>query len=240
MSSQNQIKVSIIIPVYNEEKTIIDILKKVNHQKINSILMEIIVINDGSKDCSLELLKNNPKLYTKLINLEKNKGKGAAVREGLKSAVGDYILFQDADMEYDPSEYEKLLEPIIKFDADIVMGSRLMTSSLTRHGGYARNRIGNNFITSLFNLLNNTTFTDIYSGYLIFRRSNITPSKLRTDGWEQQAEILSKIIRNSSKIHDVPIVYHGRTYEEGKKIKPRHILGIIGMIIREKIFPSKN
>ena len=240
MSSQNRIKVSVIIPVYNEEKTIIDVLEKVNHQKINSISMEIIVINDGSKDHSLELLKNNSKLYTKLINLEKNKGKGGAVREGLKSAVGDYILFQDADMEYDPSEYEKLLEPIIKQDADIVMGSRLMTSSLTRRGGYARNRIGNNFITSLFNLLNNTTFTDIYSGYLIFRRSNITPSKLRTDGWEQQAEILSKIVRNSSKMYDVPIVYYGRTYEEGKKIKPRHILGIIGMIIREKILPTEN
>ena len=233
-------KVSIIIPVYNEEKTIVDILEKVNLQKINSISMEIIVINDGSKDHSLELLKNNPKLYSKLINLEKNKGKGGAVREGLKSATGDFVLFQDADMEYDPSEYEKLLEPVIKQDADIVMGSRLMTSSLTRRGGYARNRIGNNFITSLFNLLNNTTFTDIYSGYLIFRRSNITPSKLRTDGWEQQAEILSKIIRNSSKIYDIPIVYHGRTYEEGKKIKPRHILGIIGMIIREKIFPTEN
>ena len=240
MSSQNQIKVSIIIPVYNEEKTIIDILEKVNHQKINSISMEIIVINDGSKDHSLELLKDNPQLYAKLINLEKNKGKGGAVREGLKSAVGDYILFQDADMEYDPSEYEKLLKPVIKFDADIVMGSRLMTSSLTRHGGYAKNRIGNNFITSLFNLLNNTKFTDIYSGYLIFRRSNITPSKLRTDGWEQQAEILSKIIRKSSKIYDVPIVYHGRTYEEGKKIKPRHILHIIGTIIREKISPTEN
>ena len=235
MSSQNQIKVSIIIPVYNEEKTIIDILKKVNHQKINSILMEIIVINDGSKDCSLELLKNNPKLYTKLINLEKNKGKGGAVREGLKSAIGDYILFQDADMEY-----EKLLEPVIKFDADIVIGSRLMASSLTRRGGYAKNRIGNNFITSLFNLLNKTTFTDIYSGYLIFRRSNITPSKLRADGWDQLAEILSKIIKNSSKIYDVPIVYNGRTYDEGKKIKPKHILGIIGMIIREKILPTEN
>ena len=237
MSSQNQIKVSIIIPVYNEEKTIIDILKKVNHQKINSILMEIIVINDGSKDCSLELLKNNPKLYTKLINLEKNKGKGGAVREGLKSAVGDYILFQDADMEYDPSEYEKLLKPIIEFDADIVMGSRLKGQE---QGGYARNRIGNNFITALFNLLNTTSFTDIYSGYLIFRRTNITPSKLRTNGWEQQAEILSKIIKNSSKIYDVPIVYHGRTYEEGKKIKPRHVLGIIGTIIREIISPTEN
>ncbi len=240
MSSQNQIKVSIIIPVYNEVKTIIDILEKVNQQKINSISMEIIVINDGSKDCSLELLKNNPKLYTKLINLEKNTGKGGAVREGLKSAVGDYILFQDADMEYDPSEYEKLLEPIIKFDADIVMGSRLMTSSLTRRGGYAKNRIGNNFITSLFNLLNNTTFTDIYSGYLIFRRSNIAPSKLRANGWDQQAEILSKIIKNSSKIYDIPIIYNGRTYDEGKKIKPKDILGIIGMIIREKILPTEN
>ena len=240
MSSQNRIKVSVIIPVYNEEKTIIDVLKKVNLQKINSISMEIIVINDGSKDHSLELLKNNSKLYTKLINLEKNKGKGGAVREGLKSAVGDYILFQDADMEYDPSEYEKLLEPIIKQDADIVMGSRLMTSSSTRRGGYSRNRIGNNFITFLFNLLNHTTFTDIYSGYLIFRRSNITPNKLRTDGWEQQAEILSKIVKNSSKIYDIPIAYYGRTYEEGKKIKPKDIFKIISTIIGERISPSKN
>tara|TARA_B100001013_G_C24592207_1_gene435267 strand:- start:169 stop:882 length:714 start_codon:yes stop_codon:yes gene_type:complete len=237
MSSQNQIKISIIIPVYNEERTVINVLEKVNQQKINSISMEIIVINDGSEDHSLELLKNNPKLYTKLINLEKNKGKGGAVREGLKSAVGDYILFQDADMEYDPSEYEKLLKPIIEFDADIVMGSRLKGQE---QGGYARNRIGNNFITALFNLLNTTSFTDIYSGYLIFRRTNITPSKLRTNGWEQQAEILSKIIKNSSKIYDVPIVYHGRTYEEGKKIKPRHVLGIIGTIIREIISPTEN
>ena len=238
--SIRQYKISVIIPVYNEQDTIMPILKKVNEQKIDDVEFEIIVINDGSTDNSLKILEEHSSLFHELINLEKNSGKGAAVREGLKSATGDYILFQDADMEYDPSEYEKLLEPVIKFDADIVMGSRLMTSSLTRHGGYARNRIGNNFITSLFNLLNNTTFTDIYSGYLIFRRSNITPSKLRTDGWEQQAEILSKIIRNSSKIHDVPIVYHGRTYEEGKKIKPRHVLGIIGTIIREIISPTEN
>ena len=114
MSSQNQIKISIIIPVYNEERTVINVLEKVNQQKINSISMEIIVINDGSEDHSLELLKNNPKLYTKLINLEKNKGKGGAVREGLKSAVGDYILFQDADMEYDPAvSYTHLTLPTI-------------------------------------------------------------------------------------------------------------------------------
>ena len=235
-----EIRVSVIVPVYNEEKTLLTVLEKISQQNIFGFKIETIVINDGSTDDSLKILEEHSSLFHKLINLEKNSGKGAAVREGLKSATGDYILFQDADMEYDPSEYGKLLKPVIEFDADIVMGSRFMTSSLTRQGGYARNRIGNNFITSLFNLLNNTSLTDIYSGYLIFRRSNITPSKLRTDGWEQQAEILSKIIRKSSKIYDVPIVYHGRTYEDGKKIKPIHILHIIGTIIREKISPTEN
>jgi len=231
----------VIIPVYNEQDTIMPILKKVNEQKIDDVEFEIIVIDDGSTDNSLKILEEHSSLFHELINLEKNSGKGAAVREGLKSATGDYILFQDADMEYDPSEYRKLLEPIIKQNADIVMGSRLMTSSSsTRRGGYSRNRIGNNFITFLFNLLNHTTFTDIYSGYLIFRRSNITPNKLRTDGWEQQAEILSKIVKNSSKIYDIPIAYYGRTYEEGKKIKPKDIFKIISTIIGERISPSKN
>ena len=239
--SIRQYKISVIIPVYNEQDTIVPILKKVNEQKIDDVEFEIIVIDDGSTDNSLKILEEHSSLFHELINLEKNSGKGAAVREGLKSATGDYILFQDADMEYDPSEYRKLLEPIIKQNADIVMGSRLMTSSSsTRRGGYSRNRIGNNFITFLFNLLNHTTFTDIYSGYLIFRRSNITPNKLRTDGWEQQAEILSKIVKNSSKMYDVPIAYYGRTYEEGKKIKPKDVFKIISTIIGEKISPSKN
>ena len=239
--SIRQYKISVIIPVYNEQDTIVPILKKVNEQKIDDVEFEIIVIDDGSTDNSLKILEEHSSLFHELINLEKNSGKGAAVREGLKSATGDYILFQDADMEYDPSEYRKLLEPIIKQNADIVMGSRLMTSSsTTRRGGYSRNRIGNNFITFLFNLLNHTTFTDIYSGYLIFRRSNITPNKLRTDGWEQQAEILSKIVKNSSKIYDIPIAYYGRTYEEGKKIKPKDVFKIISTIIGERISPSKN
>ena len=236
-----EIRVSVIVPVYNEEKTLLTVLEKISQQNIFGFKIETIVINDGSTDDSLKILEEHSSLFHKLINLEKNSGKGAAVREGLKSATGDYILFQDADMEYDPSEYRKLLEPIIKQNADIVIGSRLMTSSSsTRRGGYSRNRIGNNFITFLFNLLNHTTFTDIYSGYLIFRRSNITPNKLRTDGWEQQAEILSKIVKNSSKIYDIPIAYYGRTYEEGKKIKPKDVFKIISTIIGEKISPSKN
>lgn len=238
--NKKEINVSVIVPIYNEEKTLHMILKKINEQDVEGVKMEIIVINDGSTDNSLKILEEHSDLYQKLINLEKNMGKGGAVREGLKAAKGEYILFQDADMEYDPSEYGKLLEPVIKQDADIVMGSRLMTSSLTRRGGYSKNRIGNNFITSLFNLLNHTTFSDIYSGYLIFRRSNITPNSLRTDGWEQQAEILSKIIKKSNKVVDVPITYYGRSYEEGKKIKPKDVFRIIFTIIGEKISPSKN
>lgn len=235
-----EIKISIIVPVFNEEKTLNTILDKINQQKIAGILFEIIVVNDGSTDNSLKILKDNSNQYQKLINLEKNMGKGGAVREGLLDSSGEYILFQDADMEYDPSEYSKLLKPIIDNNADIVMGSRLMTSSLNRYGGYSKNRLGNNLITFLFNLLNHTKFTDIYSGYLIFKRENINPNRLRTDGWEQQAEILSKIIKKSNNIFDVPITYHGRTYEEGKKIKPKDIFKIISTIIGEKISPSDN
>ena len=235
-----EIKISIIVPVFNEEKTLNTILDKINQQKIEGILFEIIVVNDGSTDNSLKILKDNSNQYQKLINLEKNMGKGGAVREGLLDSSGEYILFQDADMEYDPSEYSKLLKPIIDNNADIVMGSRLMTSSLNRYGGYSKNRLGNNLITFLFNLLNHTKFTDIYSGYLIFKRENINPNRLRTDGWEQQAEILSKIIKKSNNIFDVPITYHGRTYEEGKKIKPKDIFKIISTIIGEKISPSDN
>jgi glycosyltransferase involved in cell wall biosynthesis len=235
-----EIKISIIVPVFNEEKTLNTILDKINQQKIAGIIFEIIVVNDGSTDDSLKILKDNSNQYQKLINLENNMGKGGAVREGLLDSSGEYILFQDADMEYDPSEYSKLLKPIIDNNADIVMGSRLMTSSLNRHGGYSKNRLGNNLITFLFNLLNHTKFTDIYSGYLIFKRENINPNKLRTNGWEQQAEILSKIIKKSNKIFDVPITYHGRTYEEGKKIKPKDIFKIISTIVGEKISPSKN
>ena len=134
-----EIEVSVIVPVYNEDKTLVAILEKINQQSITGIKIEIIIINDGSTDNSLKILKEHSSLFHKLINLEKNSGKGAAVREGLKLATGDYILFQDADMEYDPSEYTKLLEPIIKQNADIVIGSRLMTSSLTRSGGYSKN-----------------------------------------------------------------------------------------------------
>jgi len=234
-----KIKISIIIPVFNEENTIITILKKISEQNIPNIEMEIIVINDGSTDNSLKIIEANSNLYSKFINLKMNKGKGGAVREGLKSVNGDFILFQDADLEYDPSEYPILFKPLLELDADIVMGSRLMSPPLTRVH-YFWNKVGNRCITLVFDILHNSTLTDIYSGYIVFRKDLLNPKNLRTDGWEQQAEILSKIIKNSLKIYEVPITYYGRTYEEGKKIKPKDVIKIMGTIIREKIFPSKN
>ncbi len=233
--STNQYKISVIIPVYNEQDTIIPILKKVNEQKIDDVEFEIIVIDDRSTDNSLNLLKKNSHLYSKLIQQKANTGKGGAVKEGLKAATGDYILFQDADLEYDPSDYNKLLMPIKKFNADLVVGSRLIAPPLTRVH-YFWNKKGNEFITTVFNFLNNTTFTDIYTGYITYKRTLIDPNKIKTVGWEQQAEILSKIVKISKVYFEVPISYYGRTYEEGKKIRPKHVIGIISIMIKERLF----
>lgn len=227
-------KLSVIIPVYNEQDTIIPILTKIHEQRIDDVELEIIVIDDGSTDNSLNLLKNNNHLYSKLVQQKNNTGKGGAVKEGLKIATGNYILFQDADLEYDPSDYERLLLPIKKFNADLVIGSRLIAPPLTRVH-YFWNKKGNEIITTIFNFLNNTTFTDIYTGYLIYRRNLIDPNKLKTVGWEQQAEILSKIVKTARVYYEVPISYYGRTYEEGKKIRPKHVIGIILAMIRERL-----
>ena len=203
------IKISIIIPAYNEENTIIELLERVKKIEIQGIKKEVIVIDDCSKDNTLSLLKENKNLYDFLIKLPKNSGKGNAVKEGLIRAGGDYILFQDADLEYDPKDYVKLLEPVLRLNADLVIGSRLVASQLTRVY-YFWHKVGNKFITFLFNIINNTTFTDIYSCYVVFRANLINPQKLSTNGWEQQAEILSKVVAKSKSFYEVPVNYYGR------------------------------
>jgi len=230
------IRISIIIPAFNEEKTIISLLNKVDKVKIEGVQKEIIVIDDASKDNTLNLLKNNNKLYNKLIEFKQNKGKGAAVKRGLEKATGDYILFQDADLEYDPNDYIKLLEPVIRFNADIVIGSRLSASQLTRVY-YFWHKLGNKFITFVFNILNNTTFTDIYSCYLLFKSELIKPENLLTNGWEQQAEILSLIVDKGNAFYEVPINYYGRTYDEGKKIRAYNAIAVLFTIFKKKFFP---
>ena len=230
------IRISIIIPAFNEENTIIALLNKVDKVNIEGVQKEIIVIDDASKDNTLNLLKNNNKLYSKLIEFKQNKGKGAAVKSGLEKATGDYILFQDADLEYDPNDYIKLLEPVIRFNADIVIGSRLSAPQLTRVY-YFWHKFGNKFITFVFNILNNTTFTDIYSCYLLFKSELIKPENLVTNGWEQQAEILSLIVNKGDAFYEVPINYYGRTYDEGKKIRAYNAIAVLFTILKKKFFP---
>ena len=227
------LKISIIIPAFNEQSTIIELLKKVREVETEGFEKEIIVVDDCSSDDTLLLLERNKNLYTKLIKSKVNSGKGAAVKKGLLNSTGEYILFQDADLEYDPSDYQKLLKPVLNFKADIVIGSRLAASQLTRVY-YFWHKLGNKFITFLFNVLNNTTFTDIYSCYLLFRSDLLKPEDLWSDGWDQQAEILSLIVSRGKSFYEVPVNYYGRTYEEGKKIRAHHAVAVLLTILRKR------
>lgn len=227
-------KISIIIALYNEEKTIIEILKNVIKTKKNNYDYEIIIINDGSNDNSLKLLEQNPNLYNKLLNFENNKGKGFAVKEGLKIATGNYIIFQDADLEYDPDDINSFCKIYDKFDADLIIGSRFRFKEYTRsHNFY--NLLGNKLITLLFNLIHNCTFTDVYSCYLSFKRNLLNPTELKTHGFEQQAELLGLLMKKAKKSYEVPINYSGRDKSEGKKIRFYHIFSVILQIIKVRI-----
>ncbi len=228
-------KVTILIPVFNEENTIIEILNMVNSEKKDETEIEIIVVDDCSTDNSKNLLKENTELFDKLVELEKNLGKGGAVREGLKHSTGDYVLFQDADLEYSPKDYGKIFRILHEFNADVVIGSRFLSPEYTRVH-YFFHKVGNRSITLLFNLLYNTTFTDIYSCYLCFKRELIDPNKLKSNGWAQQAEILASAVKSSKVHYEVPISYAGRTFAEGKKIKARHTIGVVLMIIKKRLF----
>ncbi len=232
------ISVSVIIPAFNERATILQVLRAVRAQLVEGVRFEIIVIDDGSSDGTGDLVAGHPELCDKLIRQPRNQGKGGAVIAGLKAANGDYILFQDADLEYDPADYARLLAPVTRFNADLVMGSRLGASPMTRVF-YFWHKVGNKGLTLLFNLLNNTTFTDIYSCYLLYRRDLVNPAALRRLGWDQHAEILARVAAATHKkgggMYEVPISYHGRTYAEGKKIRGYHVLSVVRTILLERL-----
>jgi glycosyltransferase involved in cell wall biosynthesis len=227
-------KISVIVPAYNEEKTIIQLLERVAEQKIDGVELEVVVIDDGSKDGTVALLEARPELYAQLVKQPKNGGKGAAVKVGLAAASGEFILFQDADLEYDPAEYDRLFRPVLELEADIVMGSRFAAPAVTRVS-YFWNKVGNRLITLIFNILNNTTFTDVYSCYLLYRKILVDPTHLRTLGWEQHAEILSLAVRGAKAIYEVPISYHGRTKDEGKKIRAHHIFAVVWTMFARRL-----
>jgi glycosyltransferase involved in cell wall biosynthesis len=226
-------KLTVIIAAYNEAPTILKILERVKAQSIPDVTIETVVVDDGSTDSTVSLLKTNPHLYSKLVCREKNGGKGAAVRDGLKVAGGDYVLFQDADLEYDPAEYIKLIEPIKKYGAEVVLGSRTLGGESVR-SQYFWNRLGNRLITRVFNLLYNKKLSDAYTCYLLYKKDLIQCSELRTSGFEQHGEILAKCLKRSCNCHDVAISYRGRSHAEGKKIRGYHIFPVIWIAFVER------
>ena len=226
--------ISILVSVYNEEKTILDVLKRLSDIKKFGHSIEVIVINDGSSDNSEKIINENKHLIDKLISNETNRGKGYSIKKGLESSNGKYIIFQDADLEYDPNDFLKFFKLIEKFNPDLIIGSRLNYSDYTRSYNIL-NKFGNKLITFLFNIIYNTTFTDIYSCYACFKKDLLNINSLKTVGFEQHAEILCKVVKKGKKFYEVPINYNGRNYEEGKKIKFYHIFGVIFQIIIGRI-----
>ena len=224
---------SIIIPSYNEEKTIIKILEKINSNKIESINFEIIVIEDGSSDQSRKFLESNKGLYNKLLINERNLGKGFSVKKGIENASGDYILIQDADLEYDPIDYVKFVNVISRFDPDGVIGTRVIFNQYTRAHNFF-NKIGNKILTLTFNIIYNKTFTDICCCYFVFKKDLIDTKKLNSNGFEGHIEIISQVMKKGKNFYEVPINYNGRTINEGKKIRYYHF---IPMLI--KLFSSR-
>ena len=227
-------KLSIIVPVYNEEKTIIDILKKIKNNSSDQFEHEVIVIEDGSTDQSRKLLENNKNLFNKILFNEKNKGKGYSVKKGILNASGTHIIFQDSDFEYDPVDFKKFEKIFLDFNADAIIGSRFIYSNYTRSHNIL-NKIGNKILTLIFNILYNTTFTDIYSCYFSFKKELLNAEELKTEGFEQHAEILCKVIKKGNKFYEVPISYNGRTTSEGKKIRAHHFFLVLYQIIKNRV-----
>jgi glycosyltransferase involved in cell wall biosynthesis len=227
-------KVSVIIPCYNEVKTIKEIISKVlNYKDLNK---EIIVIDDNSTDGSLEILKDELKNVIDILLVNsKNFGKGYSIKRGIEVATGDIIIIQDADLEYDPSDYPRLIDPIIKNYADVVYGSRFIGSDQKRVLHYWHS-LGNAWLTMLSNIFTDLNLTDMEVGYKAFRSSVIKDIQLKENRFGFEPEITAKISKKKIRIFEVGIKYYGRTYSEGKKIGWKDAVSAIRCIILYNIF----
>ncbi len=214
-------KLSVLIPAYNEEKTLEKVVRKVLTQKINGITnMEIVIVNDASKDNTAQVIDKLAKEFPKSIqgfHQPVNQGKGAALRKGIEVASGDIIIIQDADLEYDPSEFPLVLEPIIEGRADCVYGSRFL-STQSKRVLYFWHMVGNQFLTLLSNMVSNINLSDMETCYKAFRSEIIKSIPIRSNRFGFEPEVTIKIAQRQCRIYEVGISYRGRTYKEGKKI----------------------
>ncbi|MBL0341435.1 MAG: glycosyltransferase family 2 protein [Bacteroidetes bacterium] len=234
-------KLSIIIPCYNEAQTIHRILDKVNSVKLSgNIEKEIILVNDCSKDGTKEVLEkyvaSHPDINYRLLHHEVNKGKGAALHTGIKHATGEYLVIQDADLEYNPEEFNLLIQPVLDGFADVVFGSRFIGGRPHRIL-FFWHTIGNKMLTSLSNMLTNLNLTDMETCYKLFKREIIQGMVLKENRFGFEPEVTAKISRIPKvRIYEVGISYYGRTYEEGKKINWKDGFRALYCIVRYGLF----
>ena len=215
-------KLSVVIPAYNEAATIADTIDRVKGAEIGPLDLEIIVVDDGSRDRTREILKGIPGIRT--VFHERNRGKGGAVKTGFRAATGDVLLIQDADLEYDPSDYKTVLQPIVEGRVEAVMGSRFVFERPRFFFGEAKSPffthyVGNRIIIALTNLLYGNSATDYEGGYKAFTKRLVDSIPIEADGFEYDNELICKLLRRGHRIEEVPISYRPRTYAHGKKIE---------------------
>ena len=209
-------KVSIIIPVFNEKNTIKALLEKVQNANFSGLEKEIIMVDDCSNDGTTEILRELSKNY-KVFFHEKNQGKGAAIRTAIKEATGDFVVIQDADLEYLPDDYDKLLPLLINNEADVVYGSRFKNQENSKNF-ILKNKIANKFLTLLTNILYGAEITDMETCYKAFKRELIQSITIKSNRFDFEPEITAKIMKRKARLKEVPISYFGRGHDEGKKI----------------------
>jgi glycosyltransferase involved in cell wall biosynthesis len=209
-------KLSVIIPVFNERNTVVEVLRRVRSIELpDGIEREIIVVDDGSEDGTRDVLKQLGDSTVRVVMHDLNRGKGAAVRTGFGHATGEYVLIQDADLEYDPDDWPKLLNPVLRGKARVVYGSRFTGE---RRNMLLLHWIGNRFLSMMTNILYNTTLSDMETCYKLLERNLIEEMHLQSNRFDIEAEISAKVLKRGVRIYEVPISYSGREFDEGKKI----------------------
>ncbi len=224
-------KLSVVIPVYNEVGTIREIIQRVLAAPSEK---EVIVVDDGSTDGTQEILRREAPHRVVVLFQERNRGKGAALRAGFQRVTGDVVLVQDADLEYDPVDYPRLLKPIIDGNADVVYGSRF--GGETHRVLFFWHYVGNRFLTMLSNMFTNLNLSDMETCYKVFRADLLKRLALRSNRFGFEPEFTAKVARLGCRIYEVPVSYHGRGYESGKKITWKDGISAIGCIIRYRFF----